>query len=52
MTSTAFAIALSLLACHYWQEAACGHHKRHACASLVAATLAYMLYAAKVALGG
>jgi len=52
MLNQFFAIALTLLACHYWQEAASGHHKRHACASLVAAMLAYTLYAAKVALGG
>ncbi len=41
------AIVLTLMACHHWQEAACGRHGRCSCAL---AALAYTLYAATHAL--
>lgn len=52
MPSLAFALILALLACHYAQEAACGHHPRPACGSMAAAALAYAAYALKVVLAG
>jgi hypothetical protein len=52
MPSLVFALILALLACHYAQEAACGHQNRRACASMISAALAYAAYALKVALGG
>jgi hypothetical protein len=36
------AMILSIIACHYWQEAACGQHARWSCA---AGALGYTLYA-------
>jgi len=36
------AMILSIIACHYWQEAVCGHHARWSCA---AGALGYTLYA-------
>jgi len=47
-----FALILALLACHYAQEASCGHHPRPGCLSAAAAALAYAGYAVKVALAG